>query len=169
MMIKITKTGCLLPLLISCFVQAAEPNDASVAYLPYLEMGGTRYFQDSFNWSYEGSVWLPILQQSDRLLYSTLTFVEPVGKWVNASVTIGYRWCQPEDERLLGIYTGFDMERDNLVGGQKQFNFGFEWWQNKLFLGCNYYLPFKKEKCCKLNKVGNTVTECYAGNMKGGL
>lgn len=163
---KFIKMCCLLLSLTSCFVQAAVPESRSVTYLPYLELSGIRHFKDHFSWSYGGDIWLPVLQQSNHLLFSTLNFTKYTGESRDIGATLGYRFRHPKDEKLLGIYTGFDLGRDTFGDTQKQLSFGVEWWQNNLFLGANYYLPYAKNYFGEVREE-NTITKRFRKNMKG--
>ena len=159
--------GCLLVSLVASFLAGAALSESnSTTYLPYLEIGGTRYFKNQFKWSYGSDLWLPIWQLPNQVLFATLNFINPTGKAVSASATFGYRFYQPEDELLLGIYTGFDMGKDIAGENQQQLNFGVEWWQGMLFFGANCYLPFDHSSVITELK-GNVVTKQFKKGMKG--
>ncbi len=111
-------------------------------YLPYLQIGGTRFFNtDISNYATSVDLFLPIWQQLTNLLFIDGRFYDRSSKPFEGNLHLGYRHFLPEQQQIYGIYGAFDRKRTSLGNYFNQLTIGGELWWNSLFLGGNFYQP----------------------------
>lgn len=119
------------------FVKSLENN-----YFPYLQAGGTRFFNVKGSSSAMGlDLFMPLLQPPNHLVFTDLRLYDRSGTPFEGNVHLGYRHLLPEKQMLYGIYLAFDRKRSNFGNYFNQLTFGAEYWFKQLFIGGNFYQP----------------------------
>ena len=149
------------------------------SYLPYLQVGGTRFFNEGSSAAAGLDFFVPLLQSSNDLIYTDLRFYDRSGKPFEGNVHVGYRKLSPEKENLYRIYGAFDRKRSEFGNYFNQLTFGAEFWHKNLFVGGNFYQPIgSKSKLTNItqtadldrvyNNVWITTNKQYEKSMVGG-
>jgi hypothetical protein len=110
-------------------------------YLPYLEVGGEKCFHDSSNAALIYDLFIPLLQKQEQLLFTDLRIFDRTGKQFEGNIHLGYRKMSEITHQMLGIYGAFDRKRTLHQNFFNQLTLGFEYWQNRFFVGGNVYMP----------------------------
>ena len=144
------KNGSTLPLILAFLlvsgVSAANqdqgPLEKKTDYLPFLQVGGTRFFNvTSSNFAASLDFFIPIWQEPTNLVFTDLRVYDRSGKQIEGNFHLGYRHLLPEKQILYGFYSAFDCKRTNLNNKFTQLTLGGEFWWDKVFLGGNFYQP----------------------------
>ena len=119
-----------------------QEGDNSVnSYQPYLQVGGTRFFNVRSKAAAGFDFFIPLWQSPSELVFSDIRFYDRSGKPFEGNLHLGYRHLSPDSENLYGIYGAFDRKRSELGNYFNQLTFGAEFWHKNLFIGGNYYQP----------------------------
>ena len=163
-----------------------SPDVAAVAkinrnYLPYAQIGGTRFFNvDESVWGTGVDFFIPLWQLSPaHLVFTDLRFYDRTGKPFEGNIHLGYRHLSEENNAMYGIYGAFDRKRSINSHYFNQLTFGIETWYKSWFIGANYYQPIgQKSKNTRvedsleskyINNIGNIlVTPNYFGEKTAG-
>ena len=123
-------------------VSAAEVSGQN-DYLPYLQFGGTKFFNvDSAKAGVDANVFAPLWQKDvSQLVFAHLRFFDRTGKPFEGNAHVGYRHLVPEKEHMYGIYGAFDRKRSEFGNYFNQLTLGAEGWFQKVFVGGNLYQP----------------------------
>ncbi len=138
-------------------LEDSEKYSSSAEYLPYVQVGGARFFNTrSFDSSALGiDLFLPIWQTPTQLVFTDVSFYDRTGKPFEGNVHLGYRHLLPEKQQLYGIYAAFDRKRTQRGNYFNQLTFGAECWLDKIFLGGNFYQPIgNKSKLSSIDSGG---------------
>jgi hypothetical protein len=114
------------------------------AYLPYLQVGGTGFFNVSRAKGATGAdLFLPLWQDdaAKHLLFNHLRVFDRFGKAFEGNIHLGYRYLDSERQHIYGFYGAFDRKRSDYGHYYNQLTFGVESWFNKVFIGANGYCP----------------------------
>lgn len=126
----------------TCIASDEDLFDNKNDYLPYVQVGGMRFFNvTSSNWATSINLFTPVFQQPANLVFIDARFYDRTGKPFEGNIHLGYRHLIPENQQIYGIYTAFDRKRTGLGNYFNQITLGGEFWWNKVFLGCNIYQP----------------------------
>jgi hypothetical protein len=112
-------------------------------YLPYMQIGGTRFFNVSVSdWAAGVDLFVPLFQVSpSHLVFTHLRFYDRTGKPFEGNAHFGYRYLSQDETRLHGIYGAFDRKRSVFGNYFNQLTFGVETWYKNWFIGANFYQP----------------------------
>jgi len=85
---------------------------------------------------------IPIYQtSSNKLLFTDVRLYNPNGTPLEGNIDLGFRRLFHQGRRLLGFYGGDDRFRSETRNYFNQAHAGFEFWQNRFFVGGNVYVP----------------------------
>jgi len=118
-------------------------------YQPYLEIGGAKYFNQVANASGVCDLFIPLLQRADQLLFADLRIFGRSSGSSEGNLHLGYRKLYPATKKLFGIYGAFDHKKSIVGGAFNQLTLGFEYWQDRWFIGVNAYKPIGKTTAYK--------------------
>jgi hypothetical protein len=141
-------------------------DSSQINYLPYVQVGGSRFFDDSdfSKWATAVDLFLPLFQEAPYCLFFTqVRFYDRTGSPFEGNIHLGYRNLSDDGTRLLGFYGSFDRKRSNYENYFNQLTFGVEHWFDQFFIGANYYQPIG----LKMKPIGyssNTIETEEAGN-----
>jgi len=108
------------------------------------------------------NLFLPLKQDVNHLLYSNAQILDKNGASFSGSLVMGYRFIAKEyTNRLYGIYGAFDRNKGMSGHYFNQFSGGTEFWDGRLFLGSNFYLPFGHTQ--QVDNSDNIVQEVAGG------
>lgn len=117
-------------------------NDARNNYSPYLEVGGTRFFNvNKYNSALGVDAFIPLWQTADQLIFTDIRFYDRSGTPFEGNLHLGYRYLSPEKQHVYGIYGAFDRKKTGLGNYFNQLTIGAECWLQDLFIGGNFYQP----------------------------
>lgn len=89
---------------------------------------------------------IPLYQKFPQTLsFIDMRFYNPNGLPIEGNIDLGIRRLFHQDECLFGIYGGYDRYRSDTRRYYSQVHAGFEYWNNRFFLGGNGYLPINKK------------------------
>ncbi|HBC71971.1 MAG TPA: hypothetical protein DCZ38_04255, partial [Coxiellaceae bacterium] len=153
-------------------------DDSGNKYLPYLQVGGTRFFNGQSSVAAGIDLFVPILQSPNKLVFTDVRFYDRTGKSFEGNIHLGYRQLL-EKENLYGVYGAFDRKRSEFGNYFNQMTFGAEFWHKNLFVGGNFYQPVgSKSKLTNLsqsaeldrvfNNIWITTNKQYEKAMAGG-
>ena len=127
-----------------CFGDIARSVDqVKTRYESYLQWGGSGYFNKDSHFALEYNLFLPLVQteEGNHLFFNQLRMFDRNGKSFEGNLHLGYRYYEPSQEWLYGLYAGYDRKRSSHGNYFNQLMFGVENWRKSLFLGGNVYLP----------------------------
>ncbi|MBU0744530.1 MAG: inverse autotransporter beta domain-containing protein [Gammaproteobacteria bacterium] len=163
------------------FKDGISPFNSEASYLPYLQFGGTKFFNvDSAKAASGADLFVPIWQQPTQLFFTHLRVYDRTGKPFEGNAHLGYRHLVPEKEHLYGIYGAFDRKRTDFGNYFNQLTFGVEGWFRNLFVGGNYYQPIGSssrfvsitDESAEFDRIQNniwlTTNKQYERAMSGG-
>ena len=111
-------------------------------YLPYVQVGGIRFFHvGDADLGGGGDLFIPIWQTHNQLFFTDARFYDRTGGVFEGNIHVGYRYLNPEEQRLYGIYGAFDRRRSGLGNYFNQLTLGGEYWNHNWFIGANVYKP----------------------------
>jgi hypothetical protein len=84
---------------------------------------------------------IPFAQNLNSVVFVNLRYYNPNGTPVEYNGDFGFRHLFHKNQRLLGLYTGFDRYRSDTENYFSQVHGGFEYWMKQLFWGGNIYIP----------------------------
>lgn len=119
-------------------------SHGNINYLPYLQIGGTRFLSnmDSLQWASEVDLFIPLWQAvPSHLIFTHARLYDRVGTPFEGNIHIGYRYLSEDETKLFGIFGAFDRKRSAFGNYYNQLTFGIENWFDKLYIGANYYQP----------------------------
>ena len=133
----------------SCLISYQAPafcnSESSNKVVPYLEIGGAKFFNEEIGWGTRADSFLPIWQRDlSQLLFLQAKGNTAFGKQLSGSLKLGYRSLYGGDVGLFGIYGGYDYLRSRSGHNYHQLAFGIENWFLRCFTRVNIYLPFGK-------------------------
>ncbi len=150
-------------------------------YLPYLQVGGYRFFNlNTAKAATGGDMFVPLWQSPENLVFTHLRLFDRTGKPFEGNAHFGYRHLAPEREHLYGIYGAFDRKRTDFGNYFNQLTFGVEGWFRNLFIGGNYYQPIGEtsrligltDVTAELDRIQNNIwinrSNLYEKSMGGG-
>ena len=115
-------------------------------YKPYFEVGGAKYFNQSSKFAGVYDAFIPLLQNDDILLFTDARIFDRSGSSFEGNVHLGYRKLYSGTNQMFGAYGAFDRRRSANANNFNQLTFGFEYWQDKWFVGGNIYKPIGTTK-----------------------
>lgn len=118
-----------------------KKEKSNIAYQPYLEIGGTRFFKGSSKSAAGADLFIPLWQTDDSVIFTDARLYDRSGKPFEGNIHFGYRKLSPETQRMFGVYGSFDRNRSEFGNYYNQLTFGLEAWFNKFFIGGNFYQP----------------------------
>lgn len=110
-------------------------------YLPYLEVGGTRFSSGESRNGFSTDFFIPLWQSTNDLIFSDLRLYDRTGTPFEGNAHLGYRHLSPDKEYIIGVYGAFDRKRSAFGNYFNQVTVGGEYWLKSLFLGANFYQP----------------------------
>ncbi|HBS52320.1 MAG TPA: hypothetical protein DEA62_05025, partial [Coxiellaceae bacterium] len=120
------------------------------SYLPYLQVGGVRFFHvGDADLGGGGDLFIPIWQTHNKLFFTDARFYDRTGGVFEGNIHLGYRYLMPEEQRLYGVYAAFDRRRSGLGNYFNQLTLGGECWIKNWFIGGNVYKPIGKTSVTK--------------------
>ncbi len=147
----------------NCIANDENPFDNQNSYLPYAQIGGTRFFNiNNSNWATSADLFIPIFQQPTNLVFLDARIYDRTGKPFEGNIHLGYRHLIPENQQLYGIYTALDRKHTGLGNYFNQLTVGGEFWWKSVFFGCNVYQPIGNTS--KLTDVTEVTTLKQAAN-----
>lgn len=135
-------------------------------YLPYLQAGGTRFFNvGNSNKALGLDFFIPLWQTPANLVFTDIRYYDRTGKPFEGNIHLGYRHLSPDNQNLYGVYGAFDRKRTESGNYFSQLTFGVECWLERLFIGGNFYQPIggttkfigANETTAKPDKVAKTA------------
>ena len=147
--VKIKKTKLrnlrLSPPLVSIKPRFSEvqnkPFSTKNKYQPYFEMGGVRHFNQVSKAAGICDLFIPLLQSDDRLLFADFRIFDRSGSASEGNLYLGFRKLFPDTGQMFGVYGAFDRKRSSRGNSFNQLTVGFEYWNNRWFVGGNVYKP----------------------------
>lgn len=118
----------------------------STSYIPYLQIGGTKYFPGKESKAAANiDLFIPIWQQNlTDLVFTDLRISDRTGPSFEGNIHLGYRHLIPSKQQLWGVYGAFDRRKTGARNFFNQVTLGGEYWIKNWFLGANIYKPFGK-------------------------
>ncbi|CAL7962474.1 hypothetical protein GAMM_30050 [Gammaproteobacteria bacterium] len=113
-------------------------------YQPYFELGGAKYFNQKSGAANIYDLFIPLFQKDNQLFFTDLRILDRSGSSFEGNAHIGYRKLYPTTKQMIGIYGAFDRGSSDNKNIFNQLTLGFEYWQNKLFIGSNIYMVVGK-------------------------
>lgn len=110
-------------------------------YQPFIAVGGAKYFHQSSTAAAIYDFFIPLLQADDQLLFTDLRIFDRSGSQFEGNAHLGYRKLYPATNQIFGVYGAFDRKITSKRNFFNQLTFGFEYWQDQLFIGGNIYQP----------------------------
>ena len=110
-------------------------------YHTYLEVGASKYFNQSSSAAMVYDLFIPLWQREDRLLFSDLRIFDRSGSQFEGNAYLGYRYLDEANRRIFGIYGAYDRKLTRRHNYFSQLTLGIEYWQDRFFLGSNIYRP----------------------------
>lgn len=119
-----------------------EAADSSNKYSPYLQVGGTRFFNvGDANKAMGLDFFIPLWQSPANLVFTDIRFYDRNGKPFEGNLHLGYRHLDEENQHLYGVYAAFDRKRTDVGSYFSQLTLGAECWLDRFFIGGNFYQP----------------------------
>lgn len=122
------------------------PLTKEAKYLPYLELGGMKHFNQYQKGAGVYDLFIPLWQTSKRLFFTDLRIFDRAGKSFEGNVHVGYRQLNLDNQEIFGIYSAFDRRRTEKGNYFNQLTLGGEYWSHNWFIGGNFYHPIGKKK-----------------------
>ncbi|MBU0743908.1 MAG: inverse autotransporter beta domain-containing protein [Gammaproteobacteria bacterium] len=117
-------------------------TDTTKKYTPYIEVGGTRFFDAGDpNYAVILDLFTPIWQDQTKLGFANLRYTDRSGPPFEVNLHLGYRQLSEEKQRLYGVYFAFDRKRTEGKSYFNQLALGMEFWNKNWFVGGNIYKP----------------------------
>jgi len=110
-------------------------------YQPYFEIGGVKHFNQVSKAAGIYDLFIPLLQSDDRLLFADFRIFDRSGSASEGNLHLGFRKLFPDTRQMFGVYGAFDRKRSTWGNSFNQLTVGFEYWNNKCFVGGNIYKP----------------------------
>ena len=110
-------------------------------YQPYFEMGGVKHFNQVSKAAGIFDLFIPLLQSDGRLLFADFRIFDRSGSASEGNLHLGFRKLFPDTRQMFGIYVAFDRKRSDKGNSFNQLTAGFEYWNNRWFVGGNIYKP----------------------------
>ena len=113
-------------------------QNSSKTYLPYLQLGGMGVFNSNQTGSATGAdLFLPLWQDAvaQHLVFNHLRLFDRSGKSFEGNAHLGYRFLDPDRQRIYGFYGAFDRKRSDLGNYYNQLTFGVEMTQGIYLCG----------------------------------
>src|SRR3990172_4288394 len=93
-------------------VKKIVQNRSSIDYLPYLEVGGKRFFKAHSKYATSFDLFLPFWQSPEKILFSDLKIYDRPGSAYENNFHLGYRQMSLDREHLYGIFYGFFFKKN---------------------------------------------------------
>ncbi len=110
-------------------------------YMPYFDVGGY-YSKLEPNEAGQANFFLPLLQNPNNLLFSSIRAYDKSGNPWEGNLSVGYRNLSANQNNLWGIYGSYDRLRSQAENYFNQATVGGEFWHQTWFAGANVYIPF---------------------------
>jgi hypothetical protein len=145
-------------------------------YKPYVEIGEAKYFNHPSNVAGAYDLFIPLYQPKDnQLLFSDLRIFDRSGSSFEVNAHLGYRILCPDTKQIFGVYGSFDRRKVDIDNLYSQLTFGAEYWNNKFFVGGNFYRPVGRQPNPNVEKaaagadaeLGYAFTEDFTGYAGG--
>ena len=133
------------------------------SYQPYVQVGGTRFFNvHESKAAATADLFVPLWQEGlADLIFTDLRINDRSGTPFEGNIHLGYRHLFLESQESLGFYGAFDRKRTQFSNYFNQLTIGGEYWIKDWFIGANYYQPIgNTEK--PLNRIVTSITPFVA-------
>jgi hypothetical protein len=127
-------------------------------YLPYFDLGGY-YSKLEPNEAGQANFFLPLLQNPNNLLYSSIRAYDKSGNPWEGNLAVGYRNLSLDQNNLWGVYGSYDRLRSQAQNYFNQATVGGEFWHQKWFAGANVYMPFGETRKADLDAQVTKLTK----------
>ncbi|MEI8055117.1 MAG: inverse autotransporter beta domain-containing protein [bacterium] len=136
---KLRSISCCISAFFVTLIASSSSIKAQNKYQPYFELGGAKYFNQKSSTASIYDLFIPLLQKDNQLFFTDLRILDRSGSSFEGNAHIGYRKLYSATKQIIGIYGAFDRRHSDNKNIFNQLTLGFEYWQNKLFIGGNIY------------------------------
>ena len=110
-------------------------------YQPYFEIAGVKHSNQVSKAAGIYDLFIPLLQSDDRLLFADFRIFDRSGSASEGNLHLGFRKLFPDTRQMFGVYGAFDRKISDKGNSFNQLTAGFEYWNNRCFVGGNIYKP----------------------------
>jgi hypothetical protein len=138
----VSKVGEEKPIVQKKVAEKIAQYETTKYYMPYLQIGGTRFSNENSNAAAVIDLFVPLWQQGlADLIFSDIRINDRTGVPFEGNIHLGYRHLFPDGQKMFGVYGAFDRMKTGYENYFNQITLGGEYWFKNWFVGGNIYKP----------------------------